>query len=203
MASSDPNLLQPAPAAARYDGGAMALHWVTFALVVVVGALGLLHDSWPDDTQAAWINVHAVLGLILWLTLIARLDWRRRHAPPALPATAGDFARTFSGPVHFALYALLLLTPLVGVVTFVYHGRVFDFGLFRINPGIAKNRAIFHPTEEIHGYLAYAIFGLAGLHAAAALWHHFHLRDGVLLRMWPSRRREQIPAARGAAIRPD
>jgi cytochrome b561 len=80
---------------------------------------------------------------------------------------------------------LLFITPIIGVVTFIYHGRVFDFGLFRIDPGIKSNKAIFHPTEDIHGYLAYAIFALAGLHALAALWHRFILHDGVLDRMWP------------------
>jgi cytochrome b561 len=101
--------------------------------------------------------------------------------------------------VHWALYALLFVTPLIGVVTFVYHGRIFDFGLFRIDPGIAKNRAIFHPTEDVHGYLAYAIFGLAGLHAGAALWHQFYRRDGLLARMWPGRRGARARSGRGAA----
>ena len=79
----------------------------------------------------------------------------------------------------------MFITPIVGVVTFLYHGRVFDFGLFQLDFGVTKNRAIFHPTEDIHGYLAYALFALAGLHALAALWHQFVLHDGVLRRMWP------------------
>ena len=163
----------------------MAFHWSMFVLVVVVGILGLLHDDWPKQTQAFWINVHAMIGLLLWFTLFARLWWRARNAPPVLPATMGALSRRLSSPVHWALYALLFVTPIVGIVTFVYHGRVFDFGLFQINPGIKSDRAIFHPTEDIHGYLAYAIFALAGLHALAALWHRFYLHDGVLARMWP------------------
>jgi len=199
MSAGNPDLSQSTPAPGRYDAGAVAFHWATFALVVVVGVLGLLHDSWPDASQAFWINLHAVLGLVLWFTLIARLGWRSRHAPPPLPAHSGDLARRLSGPVHLALYALLFVTPLIGVVTFVYHGRIFDFGLFRIDPGIAKNRAIFHPTEDVHGYLAYAIFGLAGLHAGAALWHQFYRRDGLLARMWPGRRGARARSGRGAA----
>jgi cytochrome b561 len=50
---------------------------------------------------------------------------------------------------------------------------------------VASNRAVFHPTEDWHGYLAYALFGLAGAHALIALWHQFVLRDGLLARMWP------------------
>jgi cytochrome b561 len=169
----------------RYGAGAVGFHWATFVLVVVVGILGLLHDSWPKRTQASWINVHAMLGLLLWATLIARIWWRRRHHPPLLPSGVSEFSRRVSAPVHRALYALMFVTPIVGVVTFIWHGRIFDFGLFRLDFGVPSNRAVFRPTEDIHGYLAYAIFALAGFHAAAALWHHFFLRDGVLGRMWP------------------
>lgn len=172
-------------APSRYSDGAIAFHWCMFVLVVIVGTLGLLHDDWPDATQAFWINIHALVGLLLWCVLIARLWWRANHKPPALPGDVGALSQRLSGPVHWALYALLFVIPIIGVVTFVYHGRAFDFGLFKIDPGIKKNRAIFHPTEDIHGYLAYALFGLAALHALAALWHRFIRRDGVLARMWP------------------
>lgn len=170
----------------RYGRVAIAFHWSTVFLLVVVGTLGLLHDDWPKRTQAYWINVHALAGLLLWGVLIARLAWRLRHKPPALPANAGELARRLSDPVHRVLYALLLIIPVVGIVTFVFHGRVFDFGFFKIDPGIKSNRTIFHPTEDLHGYLAYALFTLAALHALAALWHRFVRRDAMLSRMWPA-----------------
>jgi cytochrome b561 len=37
----------------------------------------------------------------------------------------------------------------------------------------------------IHQWLAYILFGLAALHAAGALYHHFVRRDGVLMRILP------------------
>jgi cytochrome b561 len=170
----------------RYGTGAIVFHWLTFVLVIIVGVLGLLHDDWPRQTQSFWINLHAVLGTLLWLSVIMRLAWRLRHRPPPVPENYNRFARRFSSPVHMTLYVLLLAIPILGFVTFIYHGRVFDFGLFQINLGVQKDRAVFGPTEDIHGYLAYALFTLAALYAAAALWHQFYLRDGVLQRMWPS-----------------
>ena len=169
----------------RYGPVAIAFHWLMFVLVVVVGTLGLLHDSWPKQTHVFWISVHAILGLLLWLTLIARFWWRIRHAPPSLPSEVGALARRLSTPTHLGLYALMFITPIVGVVTFIWHGRILDLGLFQINFGIPSNRAIFEPTEDIHGYLAYAIFALAGIHILAALWHRFIRHDVVLGRMWP------------------
>jgi len=155
-------------------------------LIVGVGTLGLLHDTWPKRTQGFWINIHALVGLLVWVLLIARFWWRSAHPPPALPPQAGEFSRRVSGPVHGLLYILIFAIPVFGIVTFIWHGRVFDFGLFRVSFGVRSKPAIFHPTEDIHGYLAYALFALAGAHAIAALWHHFVRHDGVLGRMWPS-----------------
>lgn len=186
MATSDGQSALPVTNTERYGSGAIGLHWAMALLIVVVGVLGLLHDSWSKQTASFWINIHAMVGLLVWVLVIARFWWRSRHPPPALPAEAGEFSRRLSAPVHWLLYALIFVIPIIGVVTFVWHGRVFDFGLFRLNFGIRSNRAIFHPTEDIHGYLAYALFALAGVHAVAAIWHHFIRHDGVLKRMWPN-----------------
>jgi cytochrome b561 len=187
MATDPLESAHPLQPATRYGLVAIVFHWAMFVVVVTVGILGLLHDSWPRETQAFWINAHALIGILLWLMLFARFGYRLRHSPPALPMGIGAISRRFSSPVHWALYALMFVIPIIGFVTFVFHGRIFHFGLFDLNFGIRKNRAVFEPTEDMHGYLAYALFAVAGLHALAALWHHFILHDGVLARMWPSR----------------
>jgi cytochrome b561 len=171
--------------AIRYGGAAIAFHWVMFLFVIAVGILGLLHDSWPKQTQAFWINVHALLGLLLWLLLIARFWWRVKHPPPTLSADFNALTRHLSRTVHWLLYLALFVTPLVGIVTFIWHGRTFSFGPLQLHSPVPADRAIFEPTEDIHGYLAYGIFALVGVHAGAALWHHFVKHDGVLQRMWP------------------
>ena len=172
-------------AEAAYAPVAIALHWAVFLLVVAVGWLGLLHDDWPRAPQAFWINIHAVLGLLMLALVLARIAWRMKHPAPELPADVGAFSRKVSHPAHMLLYALLIVIPVIGIVTFVFHGRVFDFGLFQLDLHVPRNKAIFHPTEDWHGYLAYGLFGLAGVHALAALWHHFIRKDGVLRRMAP------------------
>jgi cytochrome b561 len=186
---------RPASAELRYTQGAMALHWIMAVLIVAVGVLGLLHDSWPRRSQAFWINLHALIGLLVWVLIVVRLWWRLTHPPPALPPETGVLPRRLSYAAHLLLYVLVFVIPLVGIVTFVWHGRAFDFGLFRVDFGVRSNRAIFHPTEDVHGYLAYALFALIGIHVLAALWHQFVWRDRLLQRMWPA-------AAPGARSRP-
>lgn len=79
----------------------------------------------------------------------------------------------------------MVLIPILGFVAYVWHGRAFNYGFVQLNFGNASNRDVFHPAQQIHQVLAYCLFGLAALHAAGALYHHFVRRDGVLLRMLP------------------
>jgi cytochrome b561 len=160
-----------------------------FLLVVVVGILAEAHTGILDQCARD-------VGPPVMVDTDCPYWWRRRHQPPLLPSEVSGLSRRLSAPVHWALYALMFITPIVGVVTFIWHGRIFDFGLFRLDFGVPSNRAVFRPTEDIHGYLAYALFALAGMHAAAALWHHFFLRNGVLGRMWPMREGAGTPVGK-------
>jgi cytochrome b561 len=193
-------IIEPAsPAASNapsYGRGAVAFHWIVAVLVVWVGILGLLHDSWPKRSHVFWINIHALCGLVLWLLVIARYGWRLAHPAPGLPAHMGAGYRRLSQAAHLGLYALLFVTPIIGIVTFIWHGRVLNLGLFAVNFGVRSDRAVFEPTEDLHGYLAYALFALAAVHIAAALWHHFVKRDGLLRRMWPSAPKPRTPDLR-------
>ena len=57
-----------------------------------------------------------------------------------------------------------------------------------IGPYLAESRHLGHQIMEVHQLLANAIVVVAGLHAAAALFHHFFVKDGVLRAMLPGGR---------------
>jgi len=175
------------PAAHRYTPVAMSLHWIMAALILFVGILGLLLDDWPKATRLFWINIHAQIGMLFLLLLIARIWWRRTHTPPELPPEVSEISRRVSHPAHLLIYAMMLVTPVVGIVAFVWHARVFDFGLFSIDFGVKSNGPVYHQAEDIHLWLTYGLFALVAGHAVAALWHHFISRDSVLKRMLPAR----------------
>src|ERR1700733_10366567 len=94
-----------------YGRGAIAFHWVVALLVVWVGALGLLHDSWPKRSHLFWINIHALFGLALWLLVIARYGWRLAHPVPDLPDDIGPLYRRGLRARPFNLYSVLLHHP--------------------------------------------------------------------------------------------
>jgi cytochrome b561 len=57
---------------------------------------------------------HIALGELVIVMLAVRLLWRVANPPPALPilGRAGEIAATLG---HYALYALLLAVPIVGI----------------------------------------------------------------------------------------
>ena len=171
----------------RYSPVAVWLHWTMAVLILFSAILGFFLDGWPKASKLFMIDIHAQVGLLVLVLLLARIWWRRTHTPPELPPEVSEISRRVSHPAHLLIYVLMLVTPVVGIVAFVWHGRVFDFGLFSIDFGVKVNSPVFHEAEDIHLWLTYGLLALVGGHAIAALWHHFVSRDTVLLRMLPAR----------------
>jgi cytochrome b561 len=67
------------------------------------------------------------------------------------------------------------------------------FGVFTFPDLIKPDRARYEFFHDAHVLLAYAIFGIALLHALAALKHHFIDRDNVLRRMLPVKLKPDRP----------
>jgi cytochrome b561 len=83
----------------------------------------------------------------------------------------------------------LLIQPATGLAQTILRGRPFEVFGWTIPQLVARDVAlvgIFHAAHEIG---AWCLFALAGAHAAAALVHHFVLRDDVLEAMAPALRR--------------
>jgi cytochrome b561 len=188
LGSRDPAQMPAAPSTVhRYTAVAVSLHWIMAALILFAGVFGLLLDDWPKGTRLFWINIHAQVGLLILVLLMARIWWRRPHMPPELPPEVSQISRRVADPAHLLIYALMLVTPIVGIVAFVWHARVLDFGLFSIDFGVKSNGPVYHQAEDIHLWLTYGLFALVAGHVVAALWHHFISRNSVLLRMLPAR----------------
>ena len=170
---------------ARYDGVSIGLHWLTALLVITQFALALLWDGFGRPTHRTMVVAHMSFGIILTAVIVARIVWRLMpgHRIPSLDAGwVGRAARA----VHYLLYALLAVEAVLGFLTRWWEGRDMSFfGLLIPGPFGEGDRAVHHMFMEWHEKIGWAIIIVAFGHAAAALSHHFILKDRVLKRMLP------------------
>ena len=167
----------------RYDSTTIALHWATAISVLALWIIGQTVDLFPHAIadRVVW-PVHVVWGFGLVVLVAWRVVWRSSLGAELPPADTG-LLNILAKATHYLLYALLAVVLVLGVVNALVRGYNL-FGLFSL-PQIG-DRAWRRPLTEWHGLAANALLALSLLHAAAALAHHYVLRDGVLQRMLPA-----------------
>jgi cytochrome b561 len=76
--------------------------------------------------------------------------------------------------------------PILGYLMSVADGRAVSFfGLFNLPNLISANQQMADFYFQTHSILGYVFAVLIGLHVAAALHHHFFIKDDVLKKMLP------------------
>jgi cytochrome b561 len=172
---------QPAP---RYDSVSILLHWLTAGLVVILWTLGQTIDFFPKGAPKIDArSVHIVLGATLGVVLLGRILWRA-SAGRRLPLAHQGWLGVTAKVVHYGLYVLVAVTVVLGIFNAWQRGDVL-FNAYRIPQLIPGDRVLRRALGELHGDCADVVLIVAGLHAAAALAHHYLLRDRVLRRMLP------------------
>ena len=171
----------------NYDKVAIFLHWATAVLVVVQFAMAKIWDSFDKPTRQGMESVHVSLGVLLTAVVVARIVWRLipGHQRPAI---VSGWVKLASKAVHYLLYALLVAQAALGFGWRWAQGHAVEFfGLFGIpGPYGEQDRPTRHIFHDLHENVGWAIVIIAGLHAAAALYHRYVLKDRVLERMLPA-----------------
>ncbi|MDE2375868.1 cytochrome b [Bradyrhizobium sp.] len=173
-----------------YGAVAMTLHWAVVMLVACAWLTGQFGDVLPRGPQReAGELVHMFLGLSIVVLVAARLFWRLADSPPPEDPSIGPWSERAAHAIHYLMYALLIAAPVVGIVLQFARGQSLPvFGLFEIASPWTADRSFSRSVKEVHETLANGLLILVGLHAAAALVHHYVLRDRTLVRMLPRSR---------------
>ncbi|HEX7385612.1 MAG TPA: cytochrome b [Burkholderiaceae bacterium] len=186
----------PPPSPSRYGPTAVALHWLLALALFGTFCVGFYMADLPlSPLRVRLFNWHKWAGITILTLSILRLAWRLTHARPADVPTE-PWQQRLARLAHRALYALFLLVPLAGWAYSSATGfQVVVFGVLPLPDFVPKSKALADVLENVHATLAWTLAALVLVHVAAALHHHFVLRDGLLARMWFAPR----PARRGAA----
>ena len=168
---------------------AQAFHWITATLVLVAF---LVSPGGPESRVYAPAGVfdrelHESFGIAVFCVVTLRVIWRlmdKTPEPPSMPA----WMRLAAKLVHVLLYGLLFALPFSAISGAWLEGHsITIFGIGDISSPFAENHTVGALFARLHPLLGDSIMWIAGLHAAAGLFHHLILGDAVLLSMFPWR----------------
>lgn len=174
----------------RYGALSIGMHWLMLLVLVAVYACIELRELYPEHSAAreALETLHYSLGLTVLALVALRLAIRWSSPGPRPAAGTPAWQRRAAAAVHVALYALMIGMPLLGWLALSAGGEPIRFFGLALPPLLAPDEALAHDLEEVHEAFGTAGYFLVGLHALAALVHHYAMRDDTLVRMLPQRR---------------
>jgi len=176
--------------ASRYGSVSIGIHWLMLLLFIAVYACIELRELYPkgSDPREALKTWHNMLGLLVfalvWLRLAARFSGPTPEIKPMPPAWQDISAKL----LHLALYAVMIAMPLSGWLLLSASGKPIPFFGLQLPALIGENKDLAKTIKEVHETIGTAGYYLIGLHVAAALYHHYIVRDNTLVRMLPAKK---------------
>ena len=167
---------------AGYGSLAIALHWLMLLLITAVYATMEFKGIYPKGSaqRAAMANWHYMMGLSVFVLVCVRLSVRLSGGAPVVEPAPPAWQDALARVVHVALYALMFGLPLLGWLTLSAKGTPVPFFGAELPALLVKDEGLAKQLKEVHETSATVGYFLIGLHAAAALFHHYVRRDNTL-----------------------
>lgn len=171
----------------KYDSVSRGFHWLTVAIVTVMVPVGLIMTQEIDRSITDPLFVlHKGLGATFLVILVLRIGWRLARPAPPLPKELPVLQRRVARLTHVGLYVLLAVMVTSGYVRVTMGGFPIEwFNAIGIPPLLPVNKPVAEVASEVHEVTKTLLIGLILLHVAAAAYHGWRRRDGVVSRMWP------------------
>jgi len=178
--------------AKEYDPVAKALHWFIAIAIFIMFATAMAMDDVSGDLRRFVFTTHKTTGVLILAFMILRVLWSNTHAAPGLPEKKMPKWQLLAARfVHDALYALALVTPIIGWALVSLDGNgIMLFGSVYISPlpyidVFSKFDVARIFLSELHEILATILASLVVIHLGATFMHHFVERDDILMRISP------------------
>lgn len=173
---------------APYGTVAKWFHWITVVLLAIALPMGFVIQHIKDAHKMPFYAIHKSAGLTLFVVVLLRLLWRVFNPPPPLDPRIPRPLRLAADGVHHALYALLLVQPLLGFFMtnafgFPMQGQTAYLGLFDLPKFMGSVPWLAELLKGLHTIGGWSILLLLVLHIGGAVFHQAIRRDGTLLRM--------------------
>ena len=168
----------------HYHPASIFLHWFVFLLVIAAFIAIELKGQFPKGSESRELckTVHGVFGQLIFLAMAIRLMIRLVYGAPK-PINPKPLFTSLAKAMHWLMYALLLISPIFGILYFQYGGKEIHFFGLVWPQLVTPNPEMKKTVEEIHEFLGNSLYFFIGIHAMAGLWQHYILKDDTLRRM--------------------
>jgi len=161
-------------------------HWLIVLLIINQWWIAERAEELKGLAKLEALAWHKSFGMTVLMLAVLRLAWRLMNPTPELATETRPWERVLAKISHFLLYALIFAMPLTGwMMSSAKNYPVSWFKLFQFPDLVAPAEQTFHQMNDLHHLLFSVLVGVALLHVAGALKHHFIDRNDVLKRMLP------------------
>jgi len=173
----------------RYGSLSIGLHWIMLLLLIAVYACIELRVFFPkgSDLRTALKTWHFMLGLSVFILASLRLTARLTNPVDLIELAMPWWSTFLSKLMQITLYVFMIGMPLAGWLLLSAEGKPIPFFGLQLPALIGESKELAELIKEIHATSGTVGYFLIGLHAAAALFHHYVLKDNTLLRILPKR----------------
>ena len=174
----------------RYGSLTIGLHWLMLMLFVAVYGTIELRELFEkgSDPREALKTWHFMLGMLVFVLVWLRLAARLSGPTPAIQPEPPNLQQLSAKLLHLALYVLMIGMPLTGWLLLSAAGKPIPFFGLELPALIGENKDLGKQIKELHEFFGTVGYYLIGLHAVAALYHHYIVRDNTLTRILPERK---------------
>lgn len=173
----------------RFTSIQISLHWLTLLIIAVAYTTIEIKGYFEDDYDQYNLikTIHYNAGILVWVCVAIRIVLRHKNVSPPVEPPMNQWQQRLATLMHIALYFCFFAMPILGVLVQFFNGAHWSlFGVIEINGLSPAIRSVGRVMKSIHETLGNIGYYLIGLHAAAALFHHYIQKDNTLLRMLPS-----------------
>lgn len=171
----------------RYHSLSILLHWLMVVLLIAVYSSITLRELYEKGTamRNGLKQTHFMLGLLVFVLVWVRIGLRVLFPAPAISPEPASWVQLAAKLGHLALYGLMIAMPIAGWLILSGEGKAIPFFGLELPALIEPNKELAHNIEEVHETVGELGYVLIGVHAVAALFHHYVMKDNTLRRMLP------------------
>lgn len=171
----------------RYSTLSITLHWLTLVLMVAIYASIELHESLPRGhaLRGPMEDWHIYLGVCLLPIALFRAVTILRAKVPAIVPQPPTWQMRITKLMKLYLYVLMIGTPLIGWIMVNAEGHVVRLWGLALPSLVSESESLAGLASEAHEVLGISGYFFIAIHAFAALYHHYLVKDNTLKRMLP------------------